>query len=84
VRRVGAWLYTSTYAPSRLARSGDGGKTWEALPNDGGWHFKAFARGPLAGGPPPKPPTAADRPRAARQVTRQMIRPRRRLLAPRR
>lgn len=59
VRRLGEWLYTSSYAPSRLARSRDGGKTWEALPNDGGWHFKAYARGPLAGGPPPKVPTAA-------------------------
>jgi hypothetical protein len=58
VRRVGEWLYTSTYAPSKLARSGDGGKTWETLPNEGGWHFKSFARGALAGGPPPKAPTA--------------------------
>jgi|GEM_PF-410665 len=56
VRRVGEWLYTSTYAPSKLARSKDGGKTWETLSNEGGWHFKAFARGPLAGGPPPKAP----------------------------
>jgi hypothetical protein len=59
VRRVGDWLYTSTYPPSRLARSRDGGKTWEALPNEPGWHFKAYARGRLAGGPPPKAPTAA-------------------------
>jgi hypothetical protein len=51
-------LYTSTYAPSKLARSGDGGKTGEALPNEGGWHFEAFARGPLTGGSPPKAPTA--------------------------
>jgi len=58
VRRVGEWLYTSTYAPSKLARSGDGGKTWETLPNEGEWHFKAFARGPMSGGPPPKAPTA--------------------------
>lgn len=58
LRRLGEWLYTSTYAPSRLARSGDGGAKWETLPNEDGWHFKAFARGSLAGGPPPKAPTA--------------------------
>jgi photosystem II stability/assembly factor-like uncharacterized protein len=56
VRRIGEYLYTSTYAPSKLARSADGGKTWEALPNESGWHFKAFARGPLSGGAPPAVP----------------------------
>ncbi len=56
VRRIEDWLYTSTYAPSRLARSKDGGDTWETLPNEGGWHFKAYATGPLTGGDPPKLP----------------------------
>lgn len=70
VRRVGEWLYTSTYAPSKLARSGEGGNTWEVLPNAGGWHFKAFARGPLAGGPPPEGTDCTRRPQAAREMNR--------------
>lgn len=55
VRLVNGVLYSSSYPPTKLARSLDGGKTWEALANENGWHFKAYAYGPLAGGPPPKP-----------------------------
>jgi hypothetical protein len=58
VRRVNGVLYSSSYPPTKLARSLDGGKTWEPLANEGGWHFKAYAYGPLAGGPPPKVPSA--------------------------
>lgn len=55
VRLVHGVLYSSSYPPTKLARSLDGGKTWEPLANDEGWHFKAYAYGSLAGGPPPKP-----------------------------
>jgi photosystem II stability/assembly factor-like uncharacterized protein len=57
VRLVHGFLYSSGYAPTKLARSQDGGQTWESLKNDRGWHFKAYAYGPLAGGSPPKAPT---------------------------
>ena len=55
VRLVNGVLYSSSYPPTKLARSLNGGRTWETLANAGGWHFKAYAYGPLAGGPPPKP-----------------------------
>jgi photosystem II stability/assembly factor-like uncharacterized protein len=58
VRRVNGVLYSSSYPPSKLVRSIDGGKTWEPLANEKGWHFKAYAYGPLAGGPPPTAPSA--------------------------
>lgn len=58
VRLVNGVLYSSGYAPTKLERSTDGGKTWEPLSNKEGWHFKAYAHGPLAGGPPPKGPPA--------------------------
>jgi hypothetical protein len=57
VRRINGALYSSSYPPTKLARSLDGGKTWEPLANENGWHFKAYSHGPLAGGPPPKAPT---------------------------
>ncbi len=56
VRLVNNVLYSSSYPPTKLACSVDGGKTWEPLANENGWHFKAYAYGPLAGGPPPKLP----------------------------
>jgi len=59
VRLVNGVLYSSSYPPTKLTRSLDGGKTWEPLSNEDGWHFKAYAYGPLAGGPPPKAPDAS-------------------------
>jgi photosystem II stability/assembly factor-like uncharacterized protein len=59
VRLVHGVLYSSSYSPSKLSRSLDGGKTWEPLANDDGWHFKAYCYGPLAGGLPPKAPGAS-------------------------
>lgn len=59
VRLVNGVLYSSSYPPTKHARSLDGGKTWEPLANDDGWHYKAYSYGPLAGGVPPKAPTAA-------------------------
>lgn len=56
VRLVNGVLYSSGYAPTKLSRSLDGGKSWEALANDGEWHFKAYAYGVLVGGTPPKVP----------------------------
>ena len=47
VRLVHGVLYSSSYPPTKLARSTDGGKTWESLANEDGWHFKAYAYGPL-------------------------------------
>ena len=38
-----------------IQRSNDGGRTWEPLANDNGWHFKAYTYGPLAGGALPRP-----------------------------
>lgn len=58
IRFINGVLYSSSYPPSKLARSLDGGRTWEPLANDEGWHFKAYAYGPLAGGPPPQVPAA--------------------------
>jgi hypothetical protein len=58
VRLVQGVLYSSSYPPTKLSRSLDGGKTWEPLANDDGWHFKAYSYGPLAGGAPPKVPGA--------------------------
>lgn len=57
VRLVNGVLYSSSYPPSKVARSADGGKTWEPVVNEEGWHFKAYGYGPLAGGMPPKGPT---------------------------
>jgi hypothetical protein len=57
-RFVNGVLFSSSYPPTKLARSVDGGKNWEALANDEGWHFKAYAFGPLVGGPPPQVPVA--------------------------
>jgi photosystem II stability/assembly factor-like uncharacterized protein len=57
VRLVHGVLYSSSYPPTKLARSHDGGKTWESLNNGDGWHFKAYAYGSLVGGSPPKPPS---------------------------
>lgn len=57
-RYVNGVLFSSSYPPTKLARSLDGGRTWEPLANDGGWHFKAYAYGPLKGGPPPQAPVA--------------------------
>lgn len=57
IRFVNSTLYSSSYPPTKLARSADGGRTWEQLKNDEGWHFKAYAYGPLAGGPPPQVPS---------------------------
>ena len=54
IRFIGGVFYSSSYPPTKLARSLDGGKTWEPLANEGGWHFKAYAYGPLVGGPPPQ------------------------------
>lgn len=59
VRLVHGVLYSSSYPPTKLARSLDGGKTWAPLANDEGWHYKAYSYGTLAGGAPPKAPTAA-------------------------
>jgi hypothetical protein len=59
IRLIHGVLYSSSYPPTKLARSLDGGKTWEPLANDDGWHFKAYAYGSLTGGPPPKAPGAA-------------------------
>jgi hypothetical protein len=58
IRFVNGVLYSSSYPPTKLARSIDGGRTWEPLANDEGWHFKAYAYGPLVGGAPPQAPTA--------------------------
>src|SRR6185295_2540359 len=58
IRLINGVLYSSSYPPTKLARSHDGGKTWEPLANEDGWHFKAYTYGPLAGGPPPKVPPA--------------------------
>ena len=58
-RLINGVLYSSGYSPTKLMRSQDGGKTWEPLSNEGGWHYKAYAYGPLAGGAPPKAPGAA-------------------------
>lgn len=58
IRFIQGQLYSSSYPPSKLARSSDGGRTWEQLANSEGWHFKAYAFGPLAGGPPPRVPAA--------------------------
>jgi len=57
-RFVNDVLYSSSYPPTKLARSLDGGRTWEPLSNDEGRHFKAYAYGPLGGGPPPQVPAA--------------------------
>ncbi|HZZ80361.1 MAG TPA: hypothetical protein VFE62_17750 [Gemmataceae bacterium] len=57
VRLVNGVLYSSSYPPTKLARSQDGGRTWEQLANNEGWHFKAYAFGPLAGGAPPRAPS---------------------------
>jgi hypothetical protein len=57
VRLVHGVLYSSSYPPTKLARSHDGGKAWESLNNNDDWHFKAYAYGPLAGGAPPKTPS---------------------------
>lgn len=57
-RFVNGVLYSSSYPPTKLARSLDGGRAWEPLANDEGWHFKAYAYGPLVGGPPPQVPPA--------------------------
>ena len=57
VRLINGVLYSSSYPPTKLARSLDGGKTWEPLANEDGWHFKAYAYGPLAGGAPPAAPS---------------------------
>lgn len=46
-RFVNGVLYSSSYPPTKLARSLDGGQSWEPLTNDDGWHFKAYAYGPL-------------------------------------
>jgi hypothetical protein len=54
VRLIKGVLYSSSYPPTKLSRSLDGGKTWEPLANENGWHFKAYAYGPLAGGEPPQ------------------------------
>lgn len=54
VRLVNGVLYSSSYPPTKLARSHDGGRSWESLENEAGWHFKAYAYGPLMGGPPPQ------------------------------
>lgn len=56
IRSVNGVLYSSSYPPTKLVRSTDGGRTWEPLKNEEGWHFKAYAFGPLAGGPPPQKP----------------------------
>lgn len=58
IRFINGVLYSSSYPPTKLARSLDGGKTWEPLANQEGWHFKAYAYGPLGGGPPPDVPPA--------------------------
>jgi hypothetical protein len=58
VRFVNGWLYKSSYTPTQLSRSNDGGKTWEALTVDAEWHFKNYAYGTLSGGAPPKIPPA--------------------------
>lgn len=63
IRFVDGVLYSSSYPPTKLARSNDGGRTWEPLENVEGRHFKAYAYGPLAGGPPPQVP-AAPKPRS--------------------
>jgi hypothetical protein len=55
VRLVNGVLYSSSYPPTKFARSHDGGRTWEPLANEEGWHFKAYAYGSLAGGSPPRP-----------------------------
>ncbi len=57
-RLVNSVLFSSSYPPTKLARSLDGGRTWEPLANDDGWHFKAYAYGPLIGGQPPQAPLA--------------------------
>lgn len=62
IRFVNGALYSSSYPPTKLARSTDGGRTWESLKNDDGWHFKAYAYGPLAGGPPPQVPVPPKQP----------------------
>lgn len=54
IRLVNDVLYSSSYPPTKLARSLDGGQTWEPLANEEGWHFKAYAYGSLSGGPPPQ------------------------------
>lgn len=56
VRAINGWLYKSGYTPTKLTRSHDGGETWEPVSVDENWHFKAYAYGPLAGGPPPHVP----------------------------
>ena len=58
IRYVNGVLYSSSYPPTKLARSLDGGHIWEPLTNDEGWHFKAYAYGPLVGGSPPQVPPA--------------------------
>lgn len=57
-RFVNNTLYSSSYPPTNLSRSIDGGKTWEQLKNEQGWHFKAYAYGTLKGGTPPLVPPA--------------------------
>src|SRR5262249_37061737 len=39
IRLIHGVLYSSSYPPTKLARSVDGGKTWETLANENGWHF---------------------------------------------
>jgi hypothetical protein len=60
IRRVGSWLYGYGWPPSKFSRSTDGGATWELVPNPREWQGKAFAGGPLAGGPPPQLPGAPE------------------------
>lgn len=58
VRYINGWLYKSSYTPTQLVRSQDGGKTWEAIKVDENWHFKNYAYGVLSGGEPPLIPPA--------------------------
>lgn len=55
IRRVNGWLYGYGWPPSKISRSRDG-ISWESVPNDKQWQGKAYAYGPLAGGPPPNLP----------------------------
>ena len=55
IRRVGPWLYGYGWPPSKFSRSRDG-SNWDLVPNAKEWQAKAFALGPISGGPPPQLP----------------------------
>ncbi len=48
VRLVNGVVCSSSYPPSKAARSADGVKISESLANEGGWHLKAYRYGPAS------------------------------------